>query len=422
MRFDHSGRKGGATRESPFCAVARGMHAINNQVMGVMRISVVIAMFAVAFAGTACKDAHSNYLEPSGLKKKKPVVEAPRDPNAKIEPIETTYEKMVAARAEDEAAAKALVRGDEEKEEEEEKGKGYVPAEYKTGSSRWKDVGVYVDGIPRGFLNWGEMPITLKPYWREERASADMMPGDKNRGERITRQRFYRFNDYLRAIGVEPRTIKEIHVYGPKLGDSTIATGKDLVSPAGANFMFRFGSYTSGKPVALVPEGFGNGMSADKIAGVMIYIKKKAPEYVNNQGFILDGEKQLGVPYYGEPIRGGIRVYMDDKLVTIIKRQELDPKRATKSATGEDQWNLLEQLKSQGADLEKAVEMWVIRDERRFEKFAMKDVGSLVFSASSQQKGGILLGDAQLRANVIAFHSRALKDSEIPRPTPEEEQ
>jgi hypothetical protein len=196
-------------------------------------------------------------------------------------------------------------------------------AEHKSGMSRWKDVGVYVDGKPMGFLDWGELPIALKPTWVKDKVSDNKPPGcpiEKCPGWKWSQQRFYKFTDYLRAIGVDPATIKMLHVYGPKLSQTIAVTGKELMSKQADGFMFRFGGEVGGKPIPQVPGNFGNGKSPDKINGVMIYIDRKPP-IVTRDGIELDGVPQDGVPYYGEPLRGGVRVYLDDKLATIVKRQ-----------------------------------------------------------------------------------------------------
>src|SRR6185295_120051 len=132
------------------------------------------------------------------------------------------------------------------------------------------------------------------------------------------------------------------------------------------------------------PANFGNKHAADKIAGVMVYIDKKPPTLIEGDGLYLDGAEQGGVPYYGEPIRGGVRVYLDDKLATIIKRQELDPKRATMGADGEPQWRLAEFLAGHGVDLDRVVEMWTIRDDKRGEKYSAAALAAMTFEASSQ--------------------------------------
>ncbi|MGE0550979.1 MAG: hypothetical protein AB7O24_00425 [Kofleriaceae bacterium] len=343
------------------------------------------------------------------------------------QPIETTHDKMELAREMDEAA-KDQTKGDKNDND-------WVPAEFKQGMARWKDVGVYLDGQPIAFLTWGELPIALKPTWVKDKVSARKRPHTDDPGWRWAKQRFYKFNDYLRALGVSPGSVREIHVYGPKLSQTIIATGRDLTSKLGDGFMFRFGTNTGGKPIPQVPEGFGNGKTPDKIAGVMIYIKKKPPTMVKNEGLELDGKMQEGVPYYGDPIRGGIRVYLDDKLAAIIKRQELKPTEATKRADGSLAWKLVDVIKAMcvspepkaceklGAKLNKVSELWVIRDDVRIRQdvIAGSELATLTFTASAQAKGGVLLSDKKIRANAIALHTRPLKDDEIPVVTPDDE-
>lgn len=297
----------------------------------------------------------------------------------------------------------------------------WVPAEFKQGGARWKDVGVYLDGKPLAFMTFGELPITLQPTWVKDKVSQNKPAScPECPAWKWSQQRFYRFTDYLKALGVPIAKIKTMHVYGPKLSQSVVVTGKDLLSKRADGFMFRFGGDVQGKALPWVPEGFGNGKTPDKIAGVMIYIDRKAPT-VTREGVELDGVPQTGVPYYGEPIRGGIRVYIDDKLATVIKRQELDVKAATKGADGELRWGFGDFLKSKGVDPSKLVEAWVIRDERRKEKYAWADFDKMQFAASSQAKGGILLEDGKVRANAIALHTRPVKDTELPKILPEEE-
>jgi hypothetical protein len=320
---------------------------------------------------------------------------------------ETTYEKRKAAEADLAEAKKDTSKGDKNDSE-------WVPSEFKSGMARWKDVGVYVDGQPVGFLSWGELPIGCKPTWVKDKVSSEQKPF-----WRWAKQRMYKFTDYLKAIGINPGSVNQIHVYGAKLSQTVIATGKDLQSKRAEGFMFRFGTNVGGKAIPQVPEGFGNGKTPDKIAGVMIYIKKKPPTLIRNEGLELDGVMQTGVPYYGDPIRGGIRVYLDDKLAGIIKRQELDPNKAIKATDGDLRWKLVDVLA--GKDLKKVVEIWVIRDERRAEKLPGSELATLTFSASAQAKGGVLLGDQRIRANAIALHTRALAESELPVVTPDDE-
>jgi hypothetical protein len=297
----------------------------------------------------------------------------------------------------------------------------YVPAEFKAGMARWKDTGVYVDGKPIAFLQFGELPITLKPTWVKDKVSQNKPPGcPECLAWKWSEQRFYKFTDYLKALGIDARRIKLMHVYGPKLSQTIAVTGADLLGPASSEFMFRFGNLVAGKPIPHVPPNYGNGKQPDKINGVMIYIDKRPP-VITRDGIELDGVPQTGVPYYGEPLRGGVRIYLDDRLVAIIKRQDLDVKKATTSADGELHWGVGDFVAGSGVDTKKVVEGWVIRDDRRAEHFAWSELAKMTFAASSKAHGGVLLGDKQVLANAIALHTRAIRPDELPVIKPDEE-
>jgi hypothetical protein len=368
--------------------------------------SLHVVLFAFALVG--CRDAKGKQDPPTKATTK--VAKAPGDAGPETpQPIETVREKM-APFADDK---KDVVKGDQMDSE-------WTPAEHKSGMSRWKDTGVYVDGKPIGFLTWGELPIALKPTWVKDKVSADMRAGTNDPGWRWARQRFYKFSDYLAAVGIDVKTIKELHLVGPKMSQTLIAKPKDLTGPLMDKFMFRFGTNTGGKPIPAADGAFGNGKVGDKVSGVMVYIKKKPPTLVYNEGLAIDGELQVGVPYFGEPIRGGVRIYLDDKLAGIIKRQELVPTQATKGTDGELHWKLMDVLRAQGIDTKKVVELWVIRDELRKEKLPASALETLTFTASAQAKGGVML-DGKLRANVLALHTREIQPDEIPQVTPDDD-
>lgn len=347
----------------------------------------------------------------SGGDKEPPVVRA-----APVVPTMTPQAPDPAVTA---AAAAAAAKNDSKKGDQQDN--EWVPAEFKTGAARWKDTGVYVDGRPIAFLSWGELPVSLKPVWVRDKVSANKRAGTNDPGWRWMQQRFYRFTDYLKALGLDLRKVKAMHIYGPKLTNSIIVSNKDLQSPLAQKFLFQFGGSTFGKAIPRVPEGFAAGAPPDKIASVMIYIEKTPPTLVPDVGFMLDNAVQMGVPYFGDPIRGGVRIYLDDHYAAIVKRQELDPKQATKTTDGEPSWSLAGLLTAQGVDTSKVVEVWAIQNERRIEKIPVPELATLTFQASAQAKGGILLGDRKLRANALALHTRALKPEELPYVTPDDE-
>ena len=287
--------------------------------------------------------------------------------------------------------------------------------------ARWKDTVVYVDGAPIGYLTFGELPVALKPTWVKSKVSANK-PADcpSCPAWRWGEQRFYKFTDYMKAMNIDLRKIKQIHVQGPKVTDTIVATAKDLLSSKANEFLFRFGGEASGKAIPHVPLNFGNGAGPDKITSVMIYVEKAPPTF-DDVGYVLDGVPIDGVPYHGEPLRGGVRIYVDDKLAAIIKRQELDVKQAKTAADGQLAWDLYTFLKSKGVDTSKVAEGYVIRDERRKEKLFASELSAITFEASSQASGGVTLGDKKIVTNALALHTRALKPDELPQVRPDEQ-
>ena len=144
----------------------------------------------------------------------------------------------------------------------------YVPAEFKSGAARWKDTGVYVDGKPIGFIQFGELPITLKPTWVKDKVSADKPPDcpiEKCPGWKWSQQRFYKFTDYLAAVGIDIHKVKMMHVYGPKLSQTIAVTAKDLLSRPRRSSCSGSAAKIGGKAIPHVPPNFGNGKQPDKI-------------------------------------------------------------------------------------------------------------------------------------------------------------
>ncbi|HEX6837992.1 MAG TPA: hypothetical protein VF334_15550 [Polyangia bacterium] len=289
------------------------------------------------------------------------------------------------------------------------------------GMARWRDPGVYVDGRPVGVLRFGELPIGLKPTWVVEEHSVEFDYGYKGPRTSKSYARRYRVIDYLKALGVDVARIKEIQVPGPKESQVIIASGKDLRSKKGQDFMFRFGAVVGGKPIPCVPDHFGNGVMPDKMGGIMVYIDKKPPVLVQDEGLAIDGKLVDGVPYFGEAMRGGVRIYSDDRLSSAISAQSLDEvPTASVDPDGSQRWKLASVLKQNGVDLSKVVEAWLIVNERRKQKLTRAELDAVTFTLNPKQKNELLVGDGKQRAEVIALHSHALAPDELPQIRPDE--
>lgn len=290
------------------------------------------------------------------------------------------------------------------------------------GAKKWRDTGVYVDGKPVGVLDFGELPIGLKPTWVEEEHSVEIEPGSHSSGVKLVPARRYRFTDYFKAIGLDLHKIKEVHVMGPKLTEVVVVKGRELLTKKANDFQFRFGGIVGGKAIPVVPPNFGNNVKPDKIAAVMVYIDKKPPDVVEDQGLVLDGKVVDGIPYFGQPLRGGVRVYQDDKLKLQIKRPMLRETPFVVGPDGHSQWKLWPLLESKGVDTKKIVEAWAIVDERRKQRFTRDELASLTFEMGEKGNNEILLGPNKVRASALAFHDHVLSKDELPQIRPDEDQ
>ena len=307
--------------------------------------------------------------------------------------------------------------------EEEDEDEPYVPKEFAAGANRWRDSGVYLDGKPIAMLEWAELPLSMPITWIKVKVSAPKRyDHPEETGWAWGKERRYRFTDYLKALGVDLKRVKAIHVYGPRVTDSVVATGKDLRSRAAENFQFRFGATWSGKALPSVPPKFGNGRKPDKIAAVTIYVDKTPPRLDPKLGFILDGQVVDGIPYFGEPLRGGVRVYLDDRLAAYIKRQDLPVARATKDANGDLVWKLYDVLALQGVATDKIVEAWIVRDNKRQERLTKDELAAITFTAGSRARGKILLGPKELPAKSLMLHTRPVDPAQLPGRDPAERQ
>jgi hypothetical protein len=290
-----------------------------------------------------------------------------------------------------------------------------APDEEKKGGNRWKDTGVYVDGVPVGVLSFGELPIALKPVWIEEQKSAEKEPGSNTPDYVIVKQRRYRFTDYLRALGINLAEIKELHVAGPRWSETIVATGAELRSKKARGFMFRFGGTVGGKAIPVVPNGFGNDMGPDKISAVMVYIHKQPPKVVPNEGFELDGQILQTVPYAKEPVHGGVRVYRDDRLVDSLHRRTVVEKEAAGvDSDGTPHYKLLDILAQDGVDVRNIQEAWIIRDERRKERLSTAQLADLTFTLGERKQNAIYVGKEKLPAQVLALHTKTVKTDQLP--------
>ena len=293
----------------------------------------------------------------------------------------------------------------------------WVPKEFTKGIKKFKTPGVYVDGVAKGILKFGELPLSLKPVWLEGEASVPWKKGDKHAPTKIVKQRHYRWAEYFTALGLDLDDIVEMHMYGgSKRPVAMVVTGESLRKNAD-NFMFRFGSDVSGKPIPACPELVGDKHCPDNIRAIALYIKRTPP--IRKRGyFYLNGKRLTDIPYYGTPLRGGVRVYLDGPMVAHVKRHKLKEVGAEVKAEGG--YKFFEFLKSQGVDTGAVKEAWLVHKDKFVKRIARQELVSATFVAAERKGGEILFGADKIPTNAIALSSQTVAAKDIPKPEPHE--
>jgi hypothetical protein len=285
----------------------------------------------------------------------------------------------------------------------------WTPAEFKSGGAKWRDCGLYVDGKAWGMLWYGEQPRGLKTHWVEQEESLDFKPGHKGPKTSSFMERRYRFAEYLEAMGVNLNKIKEVHLYG--------GSGYAMVIPKKKFLRYRntleyaFGREgVAGKVMFFPPAGLDVNTSFDKIWAIAVYIDKEPPK-LGAEGRLYFGDKMVtDMPYFGEPLRGGIRIYKDNKMVVFLKRRLLtdEPEYTTKDPDGTVHFHLFKFLEAKGADTKDIVAGEIIRDELRQERFDRKQLEDITFTASPQRGGKVLLGKDQIVVESLALFTKPI--------------
>lgn len=296
--------------------------------------------------------------------------------------------------------------------------KSWVPAEYKQGRGKWKDAGVYLDGKPLAILWFGELPSTLEPIWLDDWEMLEFKAGHKGPKERKIKVRRYRVAEYFEALGVDLSKVKELHLFGGR-GFPAIIKGSELRKHRD-DFHFSFGRETSGKPLVLFPAGMKVNTTFDHITGIMLYIDKQPPKMVSDGELELNGKIVDDVPYFGEPLRGGVRVYLDDRMATIIKRRKLEgaDKLAEKGPDGTLRWKLFPWLESRGVDTSKIVAAEVVFHEKRETRLTREQLVDNFFTANPQASGRAQLGEQALPMQALALYTKPLPERKPDVPPP----
>ena len=176
-----------------------------------------------------------------------------------------------------------------------------------SGHKRFGQSPVYVNGVAVAVAAYGELPpwLPTRPF----------KLGD---GRLATR---FRIAEYLAALGVNVGKIKEVHFYGGR-GRIGIVKG-DEIRRMRDKLEFSFTQDTQGKMRMHWDNGVKVSDSIDKVQAVAVYVHKKPPTWNMGKWGLVDddGNRIEGIPYAEEPLKGGVRIYLDGHIANVLKRK-----------------------------------------------------------------------------------------------------
>jgi len=179
------------------------------------------------------------------------------------------------------------------------------------GSRRMKnlDVPVLVDGEQVAVLRTGELPTQLVAH------------DDKANG--VDEKRYYRFTEYLSAVGVDVSKIKAIHFQANSDRVASIEGSELRAQPA--RFVFDFLGKDSGSvKAAWDTTGMKNTFHSSEMYAVSVFVNKAAPAVSSAKGcYFVDGHCSNALAYVENKVPTGTRVYADGKLLGMAKRKTL---------------------------------------------------------------------------------------------------
>ena len=267
------------------------------------------------------------------------------------------------------------------------------------GFQIFKEAWVYVDGEPVGVLREVELP-PIPVAWTNKVEFLDFEKGDPGPHERTYQRKQWRLADYLRAIGVDLAKVKLVVIHG---GRGVVGVPGAVLRKYADGLRFDLTGNAWNKLRVFFPPGMPHNNTYDRYVAVSVFITKPPPTITDDDQLMLDGQLVGGIPYHGSPQRGGIRIYLDDRLALVIKRNALgDTGRVSKPGERE-RWNLGALLAARGLDVHDVVAADVVYDEDR-RRVAQVDLGAFEFGTIEKVSGEIeLLPDGTRAQEVILF-------------------
>lgn len=252
------------------------------------------------------------------------------------------------------------------------------------GFAKFKETWVYVDGVQAGVLLPAELPAIPK-ITIDDVEDVDFKAGQTGPRTRTITTTRYRLVDYLRAIGVDVARITMLYLHG---GTGVVPITGAQLRDLGADLTFDFTGSGQQKVRFFLPAALPRKTAYDRYAAVSVLITKPVLA-VDDQNNLRQGDATVGgIPYFGEPARGGVRVYLDDRLALVLKRNTLGD--AGKLPGTPERWDLAALLTAAGAPPETATTADVVVDGVRQRRFITP--GELVVEPVPDKSGLVRLG------------------------------
>jgi hypothetical protein len=263
---------------------------------------------------------------------------------------------------------------------------------------RFRDAVVYLDGVPIAGMAYGELPSGLDAEW----VTFESMYGEKPR-----RVRRFNLARYIKALGVDLEKLKAVHMIGGR-ERVTILEGSELRKFAD-KIQFSFTNSINGKPRFHWPPGIKINDSIDKANDVTLYVEKSPPLWTRHYTFELDGhELEPGeIAYVTTEIRGGTRIYKDGRLVTILKRNNLNPKNQLGVFPDGPRWSLKQELARLGVPLDHVRRADVVLFDETIARMSGKELEPLSFGVLGKSGGQIRLYPIDKGATVILLFEKS---------------
>jgi hypothetical protein len=306
------------------------------------------------------------------------------------------------------SAAKPVIHGDKWSSDDEGGGKAF---------KAFKETWVYVDGVPRGVLLFAEMPPGMPHTWKDDVEGLDFKPGDKGPHEKKIQILRWRLADYLKTIGVDIAKIKVVYLHG----SGYVAIPGDQFRKFADGIQFDFTGNDLSKSRFYWPTTMKTNTTYDRYAAVSVFVEKPPMTLDRHNNPYIDGQEVGGIPYHGTPERGGFRVYVDNRLAMVIKRNELGATgMVNKDKPDEDpKWSVLKLLEARGVKVAPvAGDLVVSKDfmNQKRTRLAEDYVKDLQFTQSSETSGGLLLGKDKLQGTALYLHSKGHVPKDVPLP------